>query len=113
MKGKYKFAFITFCITLIVGCNLFETTVDKQVKVCEAKVKISLEDPKSLEMLSKEGFDLDNGWYRLRLYFTAKNSMGGRVRGNTICGFINKNSTELNPEDFINQYENLKSLGIN
>jgi hypothetical protein len=70
-----------------------------------------------MEIVSTEGFDLENGWYRIKLNFTAENALGGRVRDNTICGFIGKDTTELNSEDFMNQKrklaQDMKSLGIN
>ena len=117
MKNIFKFLLVTFVIALIAGCNPFESTFDKQVKSCREAVKLGLNDPESMEIVSTEGFDVENGWYRVELNFTAKNAMGGRVRGNTICGFISKDATELNPEDFMNQKRKLardmKSLGIN
>jgi hypothetical protein len=113
---KAKSILFTVILLTIQGCNPFESTFDKQVKACVNDAKLSLGDPESLEVVSSEGIDLDNGWFRVKLNFTAKNSMGGRVRGDTICGFKNKNDTALNPEDFMNQKRelarNLKELGI-
>jgi hypothetical protein len=98
---------------LMQGC---ESTFDRQVNVCIEDVKLGLNDPGSLEIVSSEGIGMDNGWFRVKLNFTAKNAMGGRVRGNAICGFKNKNDIELNSEDFMNKERetarNLNSLGI-
>ena len=107
---------ITAITISIQGCNPFESTLDKQVKACADDVKLGLGDPNSLEILSTEEINLDNGWYRVQLNYTAKNAMGGRVRGETICGFKEKESIELNPEDFMNQERklarDLREMGI-
>lgn len=100
----------------IQGCNPFESTLDKQVNVCASDVKLGLGDPESLEIVSTEEIKLDNGWHRVQLNYTAKNAMGGRVRGETICGFKGKDFTELNPDDFMNQERELarklREMGI-
>lgn len=101
----------------LVGCGVFESTESKQTKVCVADVQLGLDDPNSLEIISVEPIKLDNGWHRLRLEFTAKNVLGGRVRTETICGFKSDKDIALNPEDFMNKNRelarNLRALGIN
>lgn len=86
----------------VQGCGKPETVFDKQVSVCIDDVKSVLGDPNSLEMVSSEGIDLANGWYRVKLEYTAKNALGGRVRGGALCGFDGKNSVNLNSEDVVN-----------
>jgi len=117
MKSTFKFMFVISFIIFIQGCNPSESTFDKQVNACKEDVKLGLGDPGSLEITSTEGFDIKNGGYRIKLNFTAKNAMGGRVRGDAVCGFKNKNATELYSEDFMNEQRklarDLKSLGIN
>ena len=115
-KNIIKYA---LTLLLIQGCDSKapeESTLDKQVKACIEDVKLGLGDPESIVIVSKEGFDLDNGWFRIQLNFTAKNAMGGRVRGDTICGFKSKNDVVLNSEDFVNQERqinrSLNSIGI-
>ena len=116
MDRTLKLICATFFAMVIQGCNPLESTFDKQVNACKEDVKLGLGDPGSLELVSTEGIDLDNGWYRVKLNFTAKNAMGGRVRGDAICGFKDKNTIELNSEDFMNQERklarDLKALGI-
>lgn len=59
-----------------------ETTLDKQVKACVADVKLGLNDPNSIELLNTEEIVVEGGGHRVKLQYTAKNAMGGRVR----CG---------------------------
>ncbi|WP_350601465.1 hypothetical protein [Pseudomonas sp. 65/3-MNA-CIBAN-0223] len=95
--------FLTLLVVLSVqGCSKPETVFDKQVGVCVNDVKLGLGDPNSLDMVSSQGIDLANGWYRVKLDYTAKNAFGGRVRGETMCGFRGKDSIELNSEDVVN-----------
>lgn len=107
---------IVVLVTFIQGCNPFESIFDKQVKACVEDVKLGLGDPSSLEVVSTEGVELDNGLFRVKLNFTAKNAMGGRVRGYETCGFKGKNDIGLNSEDFQNQQRDtvrtFKALGI-
>lgn len=84
-----------------------ETTLQKQVKSCVADVKLGLGDPNSLEVLGTEEIPLASGAHRIELKFTAKNAMGGRVRGEALCGFRDKNSTELSAEDMYNKNRTL------
>jgi len=88
----------------------------QQIQACIEDIKLGLNDPDSLKMTSSRGFDIDNGWYRMEIKYTAKNALGGRVRGDSICGFKTKKSTKLNEEDFMNKnrklVRDLKSLGI-
>ena len=100
----------------LISCGIFESAESKQTKICVADVKLGLNDPNSLEVLSVEHIDMENGWHRLKLEFTAKNALGGRVRANTICGFKSKRDTELNQDDFMNKNRklarDLRQLGI-
>lgn len=93
-----------------------ETTLQKQVKTCIADVKLGLGDPNSLELLNTEEIVVDGGGHRVKLQYTAKNAMGGRVRGEDICGFKDKNSVDLYTEDRMNQVRKmarqLNELGI-
>lgn len=116
MNHKLKSVCAIFVGIAIQGCNPFQSTFDKQLNACKDDVKLGLGDPGSLEIISTEGRDLDNGWYRVKLNFTAKNAMGGRVRGEAICGFKDKHATELNPEDIVNKQREisrgLKAMGV-
>lgn len=95
------------CTLFLQACNPFESTLDKQIKLCANDTKRALNDPASLEIVSSEGFSIDNGWFRVSLKYTAKNAMGGRVRGETICGFKDKNSLAFNSEDFMEKERQL------
>lgn len=101
---------------ILLGCNIFESTEAKQIKTCVTDVKLGLNDPNSFELVSVEKINVDGGWYRLKLNFTAKNAMGGRVRGDTICGFKTAQDVDLNPDDFMNKSRELarqlNELGI-
>jgi hypothetical protein len=104
---------VLLCLTtslLIQGCDSFKSTEDKQLKACIADVKLGLGDPESLELIDFEGIQLDNGWFRLNVNFTAKNALGGRVRGNTLCGFATKSDLDLNKDDFVNQERRVARL---
>jgi hypothetical protein len=111
-----KLVCVLFPFMVILGCNPFESTFEKQVKTCKEDVKLGLNDPDSLEITSTNGFEIKNGGYRIQIDFTAKNAFGGRVRGDAICGFKDKSTTELNPDDFMNTTRkisrDLRSLGI-
>lgn len=97
----------TVAAIFIQGCNPFESTLDRQIDVCASDVKLGLGDPESLEIVSAREINLDNGWHRVKINYTAKNAMGGRVRGETICGFEGKDVTQLNPDDFMNKEREL------
>jgi hypothetical protein len=118
MKPRLNLIIFTLVVlvTVIQGCNPFESIFDKQVKACVADVKLGLSDPSSLEVISTEGVEIDNGSFRVKLNFTAKNAMGGRVRGYENCGFKDKNAIVLNSDDFQNQQRDtartFKALGI-
>lgn len=116
MKLNIKIIFSAMIAITIQGCNLFESTFDKQVKTCAGDVKLGLGDPESLEIVSTTEIKLDDGLHRVQLNYTAKNAMGGRVRGETICGFKGKDSTELNPDDHINKqrklFRELREIGV-
>ena len=105
-----KFKIFTSVLVLLFAqvCNAEEKILDQQIKACVEDVKLGLGDPNSIEVLSTEGINVDNGGFRLKLNFTAKNEMGGRVRGETICGFKNKNDIQLDAEDFPNQERRLR-----
>jgi len=96
------------------GC--IESTLDKQVKACVQDVKLGLGDPSSMEVLNTEEIEVRGGGHRIKLQYTAKNAMGGRVRGEDICGFKDKGSTELDSDDFMNKNRyiarSLRELGI-
>ena len=93
-----------------------ETTLQKQVKACVKDVQLGLGDPNSIEVLQTEEIAVNGGAHRVKMQYTAKNAMGGRVRGEAICGFKDKNGIELDPEDFINKARTmarqLNELGI-
>ena len=97
-----KSSFITLLFLLTIGCDSVTSTFDKQIQACVDDIKLGLGDPNSFELLNTEGLSIDNGWFRVNIKYTAKNAQGGRVRGESLCGFKNKNDTQLNPEDFVN-----------
>ena len=111
-----RLAIVLSTMLALSACGVFESTESKQTKVCVADVKLGLNDPNSLEVISVEHVEVKNGWHRLHLKYTAKNAMGGRVRGDALCGFKSKKDTELNPEDFMNTNRqlarDLRQLGI-
>ena len=101
---------------ILGGCGVFESTEQKQIRACVEDVKLGLNDPNSLEVVSTRTFKANDGSHRLELKITAKNAMGGRVRGEAICGFKTEKDVELNPEDFMNKTRklsrDLRELGI-
>jgi len=97
-----KIRFILFSIVLL-GVQGCDSVTDKQIASCTKDIQIGLGDPNSFELVSFEEVNLDNGGYRLVLNYTAKNALGGRVRGSDICGFSNKTSIDLDPEDIMNK----------
>lgn len=112
---KFIFSIFLLCITL-QSCGVIESTEDKQIKSCLNDIKLGFGDPNSLELISTKEIDMGNGAFRIRINFTAKNALGGRVRGDAVCGFKSKDDINLDPEDFMNQRReisrNFKSLGI-
>jgi hypothetical protein len=102
-------------IAAVSGCKPAVTTEQKQVKACVEDVQQGLNDPSSLEVLATKPIQMKVG-HRLELEYTAKNAMGGRVRGSAICGFKSATETTLDPEDYQNTLRSvardLKSLGI-
>ncbi len=109
---------IAVCVGVwsLAGCDLLQSTLDKQTKACVADVKLGLGDPESLEILTVEEIVVNGGGHRLKLKFTAKNSVGGRVRGEALCGFKDKSSTELYADDIWNRTRTmnrqLNELGV-
>jgi hypothetical protein len=103
-------------IAILGGCGLLESTEQKQIRACVEDVKLGLNDPNSLEIVSTRTFKANDGSHRLELKITAKNAMGGRVRGEAICGFKTEKDVELNPDDLMNQTRklsrDLRELGI-
>lgn len=89
---------------------------EQQVNACTDDVKLGLNDPDSFKLFSTRGIEVKNGWFRIELKYSAKNAFGGRVKGDSVCGFLTKDSTTLNQEDFMNQERklarDLKSLGM-
>lgn len=97
-------AILICSIFVLQGCNLFESTLDKQTKMCIDDEKKILNDPNSLEILSTETFQMkdgEDGNFRVQVFYTAKNLAGGRARGQTLCGFKNKDSLEFNGADLM------------
>ncbi len=88
---------------LLAGCGVVESTEAKQVKACAEDVKLGLNDPNSLEILSTRAFKANDGTHRIELKFTAKNALGGRVRSEEICGFKTEKDVVLNPGDIFNK----------
>jgi hypothetical protein len=89
-------------IAILGGCGVFESAEQKQIRACVEDIKLGLNDPNSLEVVSTRTVKVSDGSHRLVLKFTAKNAMGGRVRGEEICGFKTEKDIELNPEDIMN-----------
>lgn len=101
----------------IQGCGVVESTEQKQLKACVAEIKLGLNDPNSLEVLATKWIEVSGGkGHRLQVSFTAKNKMGGRVRGAELCGFKTKTDIVLDPDDFINSTRalarSLQELGV-
>ena len=95
---------------LLIGCDVFQSVESKQIKACADDVKLGLNDPNSLEILSTSTFKADDGSHRLELKFTAMNPMGGRVSSEAICGFKTEKDTALNPDDMMNKMRNLSRI---
>lgn len=103
--------FLAVVAVLVVACNAPErpvvekpeTAAQRQVKVCTEEIKLGLNDPNSFELMSSEAIKVNDGTHRLQMKFTAKNEMGGRVRGEELCGFRSEESLELNPDDIANK----------
>lgn len=97
-------AVIKFSIVfLLIGCtNREEEIKEKQAFSCIEDIKQGLNDPNSLELLSSVFLDEKPGSYRISVEYTAANHYGGKERSKATCGFISKDSTELDPNDFQN-----------
>lgn len=88
---------------LLVGLGVFYSTEKRQIRACAEDVKTILNDPGSLEILETEAFNATDGTPRIKLQYTAKNKLGGRVRDEAICGFKKEDPVVLNPDDIFNQ----------
>jgi len=115
VRGKTIISSVAIsAMLMILGC---ESVEEKQISVCAQEIKVGLNDPNSMEIISSEKFKLDDGTYRIGLDYTAKNKFGGRVRDKEFCGFKTVDGLELNPDDFLNQKRNLKrslsKIGVN
>lgn len=91
-------------IFLLIGC-----TKDKQTASCVEDIKKGLNDPNSFELLSSVFLDEQPGSYRILVEYTAANHYGGKERSKATCGFISKDATELDPNDFQNKMRRINS----
>ena len=78
-------------IPLIIGAKIYDTVYPPEGAVSQSsddftikyvgreRLKSSLKDPGSLEIISEEVVDLPNGGHGYRATFRAKNSFGGYV----------------------------------
>jgi hypothetical protein len=116
-KNPYIVTTLFVSLALLAGCSVFESTETKQIKACSEDIKSGLNDPSSFEFLSTRAFKADDGTHRIELKFTAKNALGGRVRGEAICGFKTQHDSVLNPDDIFNKdrelARSLRDAGIN
>ena len=108
MQVTKRALYLALVVSMFAGCKPPVSTLETQIKVCTEEVKLGLGDPGSLEIVSSEGISVDKRWFRVKLSYTAKNAMGGRVRASALCGFVSKESTVLNADDFVNQERQLK-----
>ena len=97
----YRSVSIVIFSIIVIGCG--KSTLDKQVAACSEDIKEGLNDPNSLEILSSKFLDERKGSYRISVSYTSKNTSGGRERDSATCGFVSKDSTELDPNDFQNE----------
>jgi hypothetical protein len=104
-KSMHKSISVAVLALSMFGCG--SSVQEKQTKACVDDIKLGLNDPGSMEVLSTEPIKMDDGTYRISLEFTAKNAMGGRVRSSGVCGFKTINSEALNPDDYLNQQRDL------
>jgi hypothetical protein len=110
MKHSGKGCSLALLATLLSlpACSLVESAETTQTKACVEDIKKGLNDPSSLEVLSKEVVPMDGGKRRIRVEFTAKNAVGGRVRATESCGFASEKAVTLDPEDFQNQMREMR-----
>lgn len=94
----------------LIGCDAIQSVESKQIKACAEDVKLGLNDPNSLEILSTRTFKANDGTHRLELKFTSLNTMGGRERGEAVCGFKTEKDTSLNPDDLMNNMRNTSRI---
>lgn len=101
--------------TLVSSCSYFESLEKKRIRACTDEIKLGLNDPNSFEFLSSRPIDSEKV-HRIELKFTAKNKMGGRVRGEEVCGFLSAESAEMDPKDYLNEIRSMartmSELGI-
>lgn len=108
-SARYRCLTIVIFSMFVVGCDkggdlgLDNRMQDQQIAACSADIKEGLNDPNSLEILSSEFLDEAEGSYRISISYTSKNTQGGRERGSATCGFVSKNATELDPNEYQNR----------
>ena len=110
MRSSFLFKSIIPFVLLVQGCSTFENTYQKQVLACEDDIIVGLGNPESFEVIHSEVTESDNGLYRLKLYYSAENNVGGRIRTHAVCGFSDKNTTKLNLEDYVNKARRVARL---
>ena len=76
----------------------FDSIETKQLTACVADLKLGLKDPDSLKVINTKAFMANDGSHCLKVYYTATNSYGGRVKNEAICGFKTDNDVTLDPE---------------
>jgi hypothetical protein len=110
-----QLAFLTLVALTLFGCGPNEQekqakVQENQTKACVEDTKLGLNDPNSIEVIRTEPVKMKDETHRLLLEYTAKNAMGGRVRGESVCGFKTVGTEVLNPDDFANKQRELARL---
>lgn len=95
-------------VVAVIAWLVLPSVEEKQLKACVEDIKLGLNDPDSLEVLSTETRGGEDGPYYLVVDVTARNRFGGRDRGSVTCGFKSKDATELDPEELQNQLRDMQ-----
>lgn len=110
MYGSNRASWLLVVVAVVIAGVWFgwKSVEDSQLEACVEDIKLGLNDPDSLEVLSTETQGGDNGAHYLIVDVTARNRFGGRDRGSVTCGFKSRDATELDPEEFQNQLRSMK-----
>lgn len=95
-------------VVLVTLWVAWPSVEDRQLEACVEDIKLGLNDPDSLEVLSTETRGGEDGPYYLVVDVTARNRFGGRDRGSVTCGFKSKDATELDPEELQNRLRDMQ-----
>ncbi|NMP15395.1 MULTISPECIES: hypothetical protein [unclassified Thalassotalea] len=97
----------TVTVLTVTGFNVFQDNETQQAEICLEQAKRLIKHPESVHFQEHKAVDVKDGSLRIQVIYTVKKDNGKRYKENSVCGFINRDSLELNPNDKFNQSREL------